>query len=379
MTALDIGLVPALYASFDDGTLRLHYQPDVDLRSGSVPGMRAYPRWAHPELGLLGPADFMPVAAAAGLVGQVHQWVLRMAVTEARTWHRMAAGTGVRPPRLWVRVDSAQLGRPDFFDEIERLVLGRSLPPGAIGLQFTENTLAFAPPGLPHLLGRLRALGVAVGVDSFGTWSASVATLDKLPLDLVRIDGRFLRATIRDLEGQAVFASMLQIAHRRRMVVVAEDVDTAALAAAVGRTECDRVCGPLFCPPVPVEDARMIALGRGRPDRWYKPWTDSWEGVGTRRPTGEPSNPSSSASSADSAGFGSSAYSASSASSGNAANRAGPGSGHAGAAGRAGRRTPAGPPPAAPPRDPARACQDSQNGRPGSSGRGDRSRAATAG
>ncbi|WP_018504636.1 EAL domain-containing protein [Parafrankia discariae] len=271
MTALDLALVPALYASFDDGSLRLHYQPDVDLRNGSVPGMQARPRWAHAEFGLLGPADFMRVAEAAGLVGQVHQWVLRMAVTEARTWHRMAAGTSVRPPRLWVRIDGRHLARPEFLAEVERLVLGRSLPPGAVGLQFTEDTLAFAPPALPRLLTRLRDLGVAVGVDAFGTWYGSLSTLDVLPLDLVRIDGRFLRATIRDLEGEAAFASLVGVAHRRRMVVVAEDVDTAGLADRVGRLDCDRVSGPLFCPPVPVEDARMIALGRGRPDRWYKP------------------------------------------------------------------------------------------------------------
>ncbi|MEX5633197.1 EAL domain-containing protein [Parafrankia sp. FMc2] len=294
MTALDLAMVPALYASFDDGTLRLHYQPDVDLRNGSVPGMRAHPRWAHPDLGLLGPADFMSVASAAGLVGQVHQWVLRMAVIEARTWHRMAAGTAVRPPRLWVRVESGQLDRPDFVSEIERLVIGRSLPPGAVGLQFTEDTLAFAPPGLPRLLGQLRAMGVAVGVDSFGTWYGSLSTLDQLPLDLVRIDGRFLRATIRDLEGQSAFAAMVGIAHRRRMVVVAEGVDTAGLAAAVDRMDCDRVSGPLFCPPVPVEEARLIALGRGRPDRWYKPSAESWGHGGPRSadgPGGSPHDP----------------------------------------------------------------------------------------
>ncbi|OAA24744.1 EAL domain-containing protein [Frankia sp. EI5c] len=290
MTALDLALVPALYASFDDGTLRLHYQPDVDLRNGSVPGMRAHPRWAHPELGLLGPEAFMPVAAAAGLVGQVHQWVLRMAVTEARTWHRMAAGTAVRPPRLWVRVEGAQLARPEFAAEVERLVLGRSLPPGAVGLQFTEDALAFAAPGLPRLLGRLHALGIAVGVDAFGTWSGSLSTLEALPLNLVRIDGRFLRATIRDLEGQAAFASLVGVAHRRRLVVVAEGVDTARLATAVGRLDCDRVSGPLFCPPVPVEDARLIALGRGRPDRWYKPSADSWTDVGNRS-AGRPPGP----------------------------------------------------------------------------------------
>ncbi|CAI7978901.1 EAL domain-containing protein [Frankia sp. Hr75.2] len=351
MTALDLALVPALYASFDDGSLRLHYQPDVDLRNGSVPGMQARPRWAHAEFGLLGPAAFMRVAEAAGLVGQVHQWVLRMAVTEARTWHRMAAGTSVRPPRLWVRIDGRHLARPEFLAEVERLVLGRSLPAGAVGLQFTEDTLAFAPPALPRLLARLRDLGVAVGVDAFGTWYGSLSTLDVLPLDLVRIDGQFLRATIRDMEGEAAFASLVGVAHRRRMVVVAEDVDTAVLADRVGRLDCDRVSGPLFCPPVPVEDARMIALGRGRPDRWYKPSAETRAEPGFR-PASQP-------------GW-----------SGATPGRTGPRPGRPGDQyGRPGD-------PQGRPAQPTRSGGTAQSGGtayPGGSGRGDRSRAAAAG
>ncbi len=267
----DLTLVPALYAAFDDGSLRLHFQPEVDLRNGSVPGMEAHPRWQHPERGVLGPAEFMPIAAAAGLVHQVDQWVLRMAVTEARTWHRMAAGTPIRPPRLWVNVDGRQLASPAFVAEIDRLLSRRLLPAGAIGLELSERDLGLAAPVVPRLLERLRALGVAIAVESFGTWFGSLAMFDLLPLDLVKFDGVFLRATMRDLEGEAIVAAIARLAHQRRLTVVADGVDTARLAARVVDLGCDRAIGPVFCPPVPVEDARLIALGRGRPDRWYKP------------------------------------------------------------------------------------------------------------
>ena len=270
-TPPDLTLVPALYAAFDDGSLRLHFQPEVDLRNGSVPGMEAHPRWLHPERGVLGPADFMPIAAAAGLVHQVDQWVLRMAVTEARTWHRMAVGTPIRPPRLWVNIDGRQLASLAFAAEVDRLVSGRVLPAGAIGLEFSGQTLGLAAPMVPRLLTRLRALGVAIAVGSFGTWLGSLAVLDQLPLNLVKIDGLFLRATMKDLEGEAVLAAIVRLAHQRGLPVVADDVDTARLASRVVDLDCDRAIGPVFCPPVPVEDARMIALGRGRPDRWYKP------------------------------------------------------------------------------------------------------------
>ncbi|WP_131747871.1 EAL domain-containing protein [Frankia sp. Cppng1_Ct_nod] len=267
MTALELNLVPALCAAFDDGSLQLHYQPEVDLRNGSVPGMEAFLRWQHPERGLLCPSQFMPVAAAAGLAEQVGNWVLRTAVAEARTWHEMASGTMIRPPRLWVNISADQLTRPDFPVEVERLAHDRALPPGALGLEFTEQTLGLAHIGIPQLLARLRSLGPAVGVDGFGTWYASLSTLDVLPLDMVKIDGRFLRAMQRDLEGEAVLASIIALAHRRRMIVTAEGVDSTVTASRLAAMNCDRGAGRLFCPPVPTDDARMIALGRGRPQR----------------------------------------------------------------------------------------------------------------
>ncbi|WP_322766330.1 EAL domain-containing protein [Frankia sp. Cr1] len=267
MTALELNLVPALCAAFDDGSLQLHYQPEVDLRNGSVPAMEAFLRWQHPDRGLLSPAQFMPVAEAAGLSEQVGRWVLRTAVAEARTWHEMASGTTIRPPRLWVNVTADQLTRPDFAVEVAGLVSGRGLPPGALGLEFTEQTLGLAHIGVPRLLSHLRSFGPAIGVDGFGTWYASMSTLDVLPLDMVKIDGRFLHAMQRDLEGEAVLASIITLAHRRRLVVTAEGVDSMVIASRLAAMSCDRGAGRLFCPPVPTDDARMIALGRGRPDR----------------------------------------------------------------------------------------------------------------
>ncbi|AEH10882.1 MULTISPECIES: EAL domain-containing protein [Protofrankia] len=276
MTAIELNLVPALCAAFDDGSLQLHYQPEVDLRTGSVPGMEAFLRWHHPDRGLMNPSQFMPAAAAAGLSDQVGRWVLRTAVAEARTWHEMAAGTAIRPPRLWVNVTADQLTRPGFAIEVEQLMHGRALPPGALGLEFTEQTLGLARVGVPRLLARLRSFGPAIGVDGFGTWYASLSTLDVLPLDMVKIDGCFLHAMQRDLEGEAVLASIITLAHRRQMVVTAEGVDSVVTASRLAAMHCDRGAGLLFCPPVPTDDARMIALGRGRPNRRH----------GRSRPTG---------------------------------------------------------------------------------------------
>jgi EAL domain-containing protein (putative c-di-GMP-specific phosphodiesterase class I) len=272
LDGLDLaGLASALHAAFDDGSLRLYFQPEVDLRNGSVPGMEAYPYWASADAGLLGPAALARIAEAAGLADRLGAWVLQSAVAEARSWHAMSAGTPIRPPRLWVNVDACQLAGSSFAWDVERLVRVRALPPGAVGLEFAEETLGLAHRRVPRLLARLRAVGVAIGVDGFGTWYGSLSTLDVLPLDLVRIDGRFLQATLRDLEGEAVLASIVSVAHRRRMTVVAEQVDGAALLVRVAAMGADRASGAVFCPPVPAEDARLIVLGRGRPQPPHQP------------------------------------------------------------------------------------------------------------
>jgi EAL domain-containing protein (putative c-di-GMP-specific phosphodiesterase class I) len=266
VTQLDLALIHALYAAFDDGTLRFAFEPEVDLRTGSVPGMTARLQWAHPGRGLLHAADVRAVARFAGLGDQLDQWTLRAAVTECRTWHRMAAGGAVRPPRLWLPIGARQLSRPGFATEIVMMVRDRgALPPGAVGLAFTEETLGRADPSVSRTLASLRDSGVAVAVRAFGAWIGSPATLDLLPLDLVRMDDRFLRATLRDLEGESVFAAMVATARRRQIAVLVEGIDSARLAARVAHLGCDRAAGPHFCPPLSVDDARHLAIGRGRP------------------------------------------------------------------------------------------------------------------
>jgi EAL domain-containing protein (putative c-di-GMP-specific phosphodiesterase class I) len=148
------------------------------------------------------------------------------------------------------------------------VVAGRTLPAGAVGLEFTEEALGVAGRGVPALLAHLRGVGFATAVDGFGSWFGSLATLDALPLDLVKLDHRYHAALLRDLEGESVLASIIALAHRRRIAVSAEGVDSLLTASRLAAMRCDRAAGTLFCPPVPVEDARMIALGRGRPGRW---------------------------------------------------------------------------------------------------------------
>lgn len=258
MSTFDPDLVPLLAAAAEDGSLHLHFQPEVDLASGSVVGMEALLRWRHPTRGLLRPAEFFDAAEAGGLVRVLGQWAFRAAVAECRAWAERAWPTGQARVRLWLNVAAAQFTAPGFLVAMERLVRGRALPVGALGLELTEQTLAIGQVGTPRLLGGLRALGLALAVDDFGTWYASLATLDELPLDAVKLHRRFVQAMLGDVEGEALLASLISLAHRRGMVAVAEGVETAVEAARLTSLGCDRALGHLFCPPVVGEQARDL-------------------------------------------------------------------------------------------------------------------------
>lgn len=268
MSMPDPDLAPALRAALEDGSLTLHYQPEVDLRTGALTGMEGLLRWQHPELGLLRPAHFMAVAEAVGLVRALGRWVLRAGVAELRAWCEARPPASL--PKMWLNIAAVQLAHPGFEVEIERLVRGRALPRGGLGLEFTEETLGAAGPGIPLVLRRLRALGTSLGIDDFGTWYAALSTLDNLPIDVVKLDGRFLRSMLRDLEGEAVIASIVSLAHKRGLIVTAEGVETVEAASRLAGLGCDRAAGHLFCAPLPRDQAREIVLGR-RPGPWMRP------------------------------------------------------------------------------------------------------------
>lgn len=162
MSTFDPDLVPLLAAAAEDGSLHLHFQPEVDLASGSVVGMEALLRWRHPTRGLLRPAEFFDAAEAGGLVRVLGQWAFRAAVAECRAWAERAWPTGQARVRLWLNVAAAQFTAPGFLVAMERLVRGRALPAGALGLELTEQTLAIGQVGT-HPAAARRAVGAGPG------------------------------------------------------------------------------------------------------------------------------------------------------------------------------------------------------------------------
>jgi EAL domain-containing protein (putative c-di-GMP-specific phosphodiesterase class I) len=254
-------LVADLRTATAAGAFGLVFQPEVELSSGAVVGMEALLRWPHPRRGLLGPRDFLETAEQAGLMPEIGSWVLERAAAELLAWREMPPHPTVRTRQLWINVAAAQFTNR-FVQQIAETIHRYHLRPGTLGLEFSERTLEAIGPKALAVLHELRALGCALAVDDFGTWYSSLATLDELPIDAVKLDRRFVRGVGGDLDDDSIVASVIRLAHARDLYVVAEGVESWAEGTRLAELGCDRAHGYLFSTPQSAEKARLM-LARG--------------------------------------------------------------------------------------------------------------------
>jgi EAL domain-containing protein (putative c-di-GMP-specific phosphodiesterase class I) len=252
-------IIADLQKALSNDDFDLVFQPEVELASGAVVGMEALLRWAHPTRGLLGPRDFLGVARRAGLLPALGTWVLHRVAAELDTWRDMPPHPTVRSRQLWINVAAEQCTE-QFVGEVAAVMARHRLAPGTLGLEFSEKALEAIGPGAIEVLTELRSLGCALAVDDFGTWYSSLATLDELPIDAVKLDRRFVRGVGGDLEDDAIVASVIRLAHARDLYVVAEGVESWAEGARLCELGCDRAHGYLFSTPQRAEKARWMLL-----------------------------------------------------------------------------------------------------------------------
>jgi EAL domain-containing protein (putative c-di-GMP-specific phosphodiesterase class I) len=190
-------------------------------------------------------------------------WVLEKAAQELSGWRDMPPHPTVRARQLWINVAATQF-TDEFVGQIASLVDRYKLPFGTLGLEFSERSLDAIGPRALDVLGQLRALGCALAIDDFGTWYSSLATLDELPVDAVKLDRRFVRGVGGDLDDDSIVASVIRLAHARDLYVVAEGVESWAEGARLCELGCDRAHGYLFSTPQRADKARwMLTRGVG--------------------------------------------------------------------------------------------------------------------
>ncbi len=251
----------ALRRAVELDELHLRYQPKVELATGRIVGVEALLRWEHPGQGLLGPAEFIPLAEETGLIVPLGRWVLGEACHEARGWQDLRGGA---PLLVCVNVAARQLWEAGFAAEVAQALEACGLEPGCLELEVTESAAMRDVPETRRALRELRKLGVRLAIDDFGTGFSSLSRLRQLPVAALKIDGSFVAGLDRDAGRLAIVRATTALAHELGLTVTAEGVETAAQLAHLRALGVDHGQGYYFAPPLPGEAVADLLEGAGR-------------------------------------------------------------------------------------------------------------------
>lgn len=249
-------IAQGLRLAISNNDFETHYQPQVDLSTGNVYGFECLIRWNHPDRGLIPPAQFIPIAESSGLINDIGRWILRDGCTQAQSWIK----AGYTPREISVNVSAAQIARPDFLQEVSKILLETGFPPHLLCLELTESLFIGKAVGkVRRILEELRGLGVLLSLDDFGTGYSSLSYLEKLPFDKLKIDQSFVTDIENDLTKRKILNGIIQMTHSLGIPVVAEGVETVGEITLLGQLGADFVQGYAFSRPVAAADATGTA------------------------------------------------------------------------------------------------------------------------
>ena len=239
----------------------VYYQPQVSLVTGEIIGAEALIRWNHPELGLVSPARFIPVAEETGLIVQIGEWVLRQAALQAMQWIK----DGHAIQWISVNVSGVQVMRSSFADTVYGILVETDCKPSVLELEITESTVMQNTEYVIDTFNRIKQLGVRLAIDDFGTGYSSLSILKRLPLDKIKIDQSFVRDLPHDQDDAAIASAIYAMARSLGFSVIAEGVETLAHAEFLKNMGCEEAQGYLYSKPVTTtEFNKLLAANKQR-------------------------------------------------------------------------------------------------------------------
>jgi len=244
-----LALESSLRRAVENEEFVVHYQPQVDIDSRKVVGAEALVRWQHPQLGLLAPTDFIPLAEDTGLICPIGTWVLRTACAQTRAWQQ----EGFARLRIAVNVSPRQFQDDNFMQTVVQTLSETGLDSHYLELELTETSIMQNPESAVKTLNGLREIGVKIAIDDFGTGYSSLGYLKRLPIDYVKLDRSFVKGATTDPDDAALVMAMITLAHNLKLRVVAEGVETDEQAAFLRLLRCHEGQGYLFSKPMPAE------------------------------------------------------------------------------------------------------------------------------
>jgi EAL domain-containing protein (putative c-di-GMP-specific phosphodiesterase class I) len=250
-----LNLENRLHKAHDNEELFLAYQPKVELSTGAVVGMEALARWKHPQLGLVSPARFIPIAEDTGLIAGIGRWALEEACLQTKAWNN----TGLGPLRIAVNVSARQFRQTDFVSVVSDTLLTTGLDPSLLTIELTESVVMVNAQKSIDTLRRLKEMGISLSIDDFGTGYSSLSYLKRFPLDELKVDRSFLMEVDQNSDDAAIVTAIVAMAHSLGLKVVAEGVETPEQLTFLRNIECDLLQGYFFSKPVGAQEFPQVA------------------------------------------------------------------------------------------------------------------------
>lgn len=244
--SLEMGLRMAL----NKNEFSLHYQPQINLSSNEVVGVEALLRWHHSELGLISPAQFIPIAEESGLIIFIGEWVLNEACRQQVEWIRQ----GLPPLRIAVNVSAIQFQQNNFFDCVKKAIEGSGIDPSYLELELTESLLMTNPLQTVSTLNKIRSLDIKFAIDDFGTGHSSLGYLTRFPIDKLKIDQSFIRNIQGDPVNEAIVKAIIALGSSLGLEIIAEGVETMDELNCIKNYNCQEVQGYYFSRPIPADE-----------------------------------------------------------------------------------------------------------------------------
>ncbi|QHC34676.1 EAL domain-containing protein [Komagataeibacter xylinus] len=248
----------ALRKTLEEGRLALHYQPQIDGRSGQLYGVEALARWHHPHLGNIFPSRFIAVAEATGQIEAIGTWSLQEACQQIVAWER----AGIHVPTVAVNLSAGHFRKRQLPVTIDQLLKAYAIGPHRLTVEITESVMMDENPDTMAVLHAIRAMGVGLSMDDFGTGFSSLSRLTRLPLTEIKIDRSFIMNLEHDANAQAVTTAVIGIGSGLGMTVVTEGVETPEQKALLQTLHCDVMQGYLFSKPLPPDALGQWLLSR---------------------------------------------------------------------------------------------------------------------
>jgi diguanylate cyclase (GGDEF)-like protein len=253
-----LNLAHSLRQALESDQLHLHYQPQIELHSGQVVGMEALLRWQHPRLGVIPPAQFVPLAEENGLIVPIGKWVIRTACDQAKIWQDM----GLSNLRMSVNLSARQFMQVNLLDQVYNILQETTSHSLHLELEITESLLMTDVEEAIKILRAFKAIGVHTAIDNFGTGYTSLSYLQRLPVDRLKIDRSFIQAISLDPDAAAIALAIIAMAHSLQLKVIAEGVENETQMTFLKTNRCDEIQGYYFCPPQSGEKMTLLLRDR---------------------------------------------------------------------------------------------------------------------